>query len=131
MPNIHDLTAYLKSADMGIDPDVYTASTYTSSAIDAQGFTKALFSVHMGTLGSSATVNFKVQDSDASGGSYVDVLSAAIEEQTQGGTDASDSVVLLEVDIVPGRPFLKGVLVLGTATSDLGASVLLYNPRSK
>ena len=131
MPNIHDLTEYLKVADMGIDPDVYTAATYTSSAIDAQGFTKALFSVHMGTLGSSATVNFKVKDSDATGGSYVDVVGASISEQTQGGTDASDSVVLLEVDIVPGRPFLKGELIVGTATSDAGISCLLYNPRSK
>lgn len=131
MPNIHDLTEYLKVADMGIDPDDYSFATYTSSAIDARGFTKALFSVHMGTLGASATVNFKVLDDPATNGSYVDVPGAAIAEQTQGAPNASDSVVLLEVDIVPGRPFLKGELIIGTANSDLGVSCLLYNPRSK
>lgn len=131
MPNIHDLTSYLKNADSGIDPDVYTASTYTGTEINAQGYTKALWIVHLGTLGSSATVNFKVQDSITTSGSFADVTNGAISEQTQGGTDASDSVVLLELDIVAGRPFLKAEMVVGVQTCDAGVTCLLYNPRSK
>jgi hypothetical protein len=127
---IHDMVGFFKVQQAGLDPDVQTAGAKTGAEIDARNFPggKAVWTVLAGTLGTNATVDFKVQDCDTSGGTFADITGAAITQLTQAGTDESDTAVDLEHEIKPGRPFLKGILTIGTATSDAGATCHLCGP---
>jgi len=129
---IHTLADYLTNIDTGIDPDSYSVSTVTGDEIDAQNFAggKAIFTVAVGDMAAGGTINMKVQDCATSGGSFADIVGAAIAEMTQAGGD-NDTQQVLEVDIVAGRPFLKVIVTVGVDVSDVCVTGFLYNPRAK
>jgi hypothetical protein len=114
-----------------IDPDAYAASTYLTAAIDMQDWERVAFVVMAGTLGTSATVDFDVTASTTSGGTYA-TLAKNITQLTEAGTD-SDKQVVVEVSgaevITAGKRFIKGSLVIATATSDAGV-IALGRPRN-
>lgn len=112
-----------------IDPDVTTAGTVLTEAIDMAKYTQVMAIVQAGTLGTNATVNFKFTQATTSGGTYKDVTGAAITEMTQAGTDQSDRVAVLnmygtELDMDSDYRYVKGSLTIGTATSDAAAVVV-------
>ena len=115
-----------------IDPDAYSASTELTEAIDCSYWDQLVFTVMAGTLGSSATLDFKVTSSATSGGTYTDVSGAAITQLTQAGTD-SDKVAIVVLDTTHiatlGKRFVKGSLTIATAASDAG--VVVYGFRSR
>lgn len=115
-----------------IDPDAYAADAYLTDAIDMGTYRRVGFIILVGTMGASATLDFTIQESDASGGTYTDVGGAstpshAITQMTQAGTDQSDTQVLIEIaaeDLSEGNRFIKGELVIGTAASDASVVAL-------
>ena len=111
-----------------VDPDAQTAGAKNGAGVDCRGYEYATFCVQLGTLGTSATVDFKVQDS-ADNSTFADISGATITQQTQAGTDASDSVVQVTVYCPAQARYLRGVLTVGTATSDAGSVVVLSNPK--
>lgn len=122
-----------------IDPDVQTAAAYSTGYIDASKFTKFLAVVMAGTLGSSATLDAKLeQATDGSGTGVKDITGKAITQLTQAGTDSDkDACISLdpsELDIANGFDFFRLTMTVGTATSDAGAIVLgigpVYSPAS-
>lgn len=120
-----------------IEPDAYAAAAYETDVVDMSKFERLVAFVQAGTLGTSATLDFKLQGATTSGGSYADISGAAITQLTQAGTD-SDKVAVLELKAESiastGYRYVKGVLTVGTATSDCGAILLgfdaKYNPAS-
>jgi hypothetical protein len=108
-----------------VDPDANAAGALTSAEIDVTGYYQALLVVNIGTLGSSATLDCKVQAASTTGGSLSDITGAAITQQTQGGTDASDSVVVGRILCNGTDPFWKVITTVGTATSDCGVTMIL------
>jgi len=105
-----------------IDPDVYVASTENTDEIDMSIFDEMMFTVMTGTLGASATIDFKVQESATSGGSFSDISGRAITQLTQAGSD-SDKQAVLRVrkgHLSEGKQFIRGVLTIAVATSDVG-----------
>ena len=66
-----------------IDPDVYTAATYLSDAIDMAKFDQILAVVMSGTLGASATIAAKLTQATTSGGTYKDITGKAITTLSQ------------------------------------------------
>lgn len=117
-----------------IDPDAYTTGDQNSDAVDMSKFNRAMFLVMAGTLGSSGTVDFKLQWSETSGGSYSDISGKAITQLTQAGSDDDKQVIveitaeeLAEVDTT--ARFVRGVLTIGTATSDAAMIALAGVPR--
>ncbi len=46
-----------------IDPDAYTAATYNGDVIDMQDFRRVIFILQAGDLGSSATLDYRVEGS--------------------------------------------------------------------
>ena len=46
-----------------IDPDAYTATTYNGDVIDMQDFRRVIFILQAGDLGSSATLDYRVEGS--------------------------------------------------------------------
>ena len=118
-----------------IDPDVTTAGAQTSAYVSMSTFNQVMAIVQTGTLGSAATVDFKlVQATDSSGTSSKDITGKAITQLTQGGTDQSDDQAVIncrseELDVANGFDYVAMTLTVGTATSDASAIMLGMSPR--
>ena len=116
-----------------IDPDVYTASTVTTGWIDMSKFHAIMAIVQAGTLGSSATLDAKLQQAtSAAGAGAKDITGKAITQLTQAGTDSDKQAVINlfadELDINNGFTHVQLSMTIGTATSDAGAIVLGLDP---
>lgn len=110
-----------------IDPDAYATNTYDSGEIDVALYEQLMFIGCAGTLGSSATMTFSVVGSAASGGSLTAVTGKAATALTQAGTDSDKQAVINlrgEDLLAQGFRFVKGRMVVGTATSDGGMLIL-------
>ena len=114
-----------------IDPDAYGTGTQGSDWMDMKMFFQALFALLLGTLGSSATIDFKVQEAKtAAGGDAQDLSGKAISQLTEAGTD-SDKQALINVradELSDGYRYVRGVLTIGVAASDVGLLVLGGDP---
>ena len=111
-----------------IDPDAYTTGAATSDEIDMRYHDRVVFIVMAGTLGSSATLDFKLQGCATSGGSFSDISGKSITQLTQAGTDA-DKQAIVEItgaEAYAAGPYryIQGVMTVGAATSDAGAIAL-------
>ncbi|MGE4338203.1 MAG: hypothetical protein AB7E55_19825 [Pigmentiphaga sp.] len=112
-----------------IDPDAYTAATYTTAWIDMAVFRAILAVIQVGTMATSSTVDAKIQQaSDASGTGAKDVTGKAITQLTEAGTD-SDKQVAIEVwedelDIANDFTHVRLSVTVAAAASDMSAIVL-------
>ncbi|MEM6259684.1 MAG: hypothetical protein AAGI37_15500 [Planctomycetota bacterium] len=117
-----------------IDPDAYAASTVTSGWISVADFYNFAAVIQAGTLGSSATVDAKLeQATDSSGTGAKDITSKAITQLTQAGTDSDKQAVINlksdELDIANDFTHFRLSVTVATAASDVGGIVLGVNPR--
>ena len=114
---------------------VQTVAAHAIGPFNMANFRKVLFIVDLGALGTSATVDFKVQAEPTNGGTATDITGAAITQITAGAT----SLLLVEVraetvEALGLGPWIKGVLTVGVAASAasvvaLGA-IARYKPES-
>lgn len=109
-----------------IDPDAYGTGAVDSDEIDMSKFNAVMAIVMAGTLGSSATLDFKFQGATAEGGAYGDISGKSITQLTQAGTDSDKQAIvfLRGEDMDTGDRWVKGVMTVGTATSDCGVVIL-------
>lgn len=117
-----------------IDPDAYTAATYETGWIDMSNFQTVMAVVMAGALGTSATLDAKLeQASDGSGTGAKDITGAAITQLTQAGSDSDKQAVIEcwaeDLDLANGFTHVRLSMTVATATSDCGAVVLGMNPR--
>lgn len=117
-----------------IDPDAYTAATYTSGWVAMKDFESIMAVVMVGTLGSSATIDAKLEQATTSGGAGAkDITSKAITQLTQAGTDDDKQAIINcrreELDLDNDFDYVRLSLTVGTATSDCGGFVLGVVPR--
>lgn len=109
-----------------IDPDAYTAAAYTSDWVNAENFQQLMATVMVGALGTSATLDFKLQQAtDNSGTGAKDITGAAITQLTQAGTDDDKQAIINlnpeKLDVANGFTFVAMVMTVAVATSDCGA----------
>lgn len=117
-----------------IDPDAYSASTVTTGWIAAKDFEKWLAIVQAGDLGTSATVDAKLeQATDGSGTGAKDITDKAITQLTKAGTDDNKQALINlsneELDVANGFTHFRLSMTVATAACDAGAVVLGLNPR--
>lgn len=117
-----------------IDPDAYTAATYTSGWVDMSLWESLQAIVFAGTLGSSATLDAKLeQATSAAGAGAKDITGKAITQLTQAGTDSDKQAVINcqseDLDVEGGFRYVRLSMTVGTATSDAGGVVLGMDPR--
>ncbi len=116
-----------------IDPDAASAGTVTSGWIAAADFQRFLVIIMAGDLGSSATLDAKLQQaSDSSGTGAKDITGKAITQLTQAGTD-SDKQVLMHVDasdldVDNSFTHFRVSMTVATAASEIAAIVLGMEP---
>ena len=90
--------------------------------------------VFAGTLGSSTTVDAKLeQASDSSGTGAKDITGKSITQITQAGTDYDKQALINchseELDVANGFNHVRLSITVATATSDVGGVVLGFAPR--
>lgn len=114
-----------------VDPDAYGTGTQGTDWVDMSKFVQVLFAVMVGTLGSSATIDFKVQEAKtAAGGNAQDLTGKSITQLTEAGTD-DDKQALVNVradELSDDYRYVRGVLTVGVADSDAGVLVLGGDP---
>jgi len=112
-----------------VDPDANTAAAYDTDEIDMSKWHRVMAVVQTGILGASATIDFKFQDSATSGGSFADVSGKSITQLVKADDDDKQAIVNLRYDeLNDSARYAKGVLTVGTATSDCSC-VILGQPR--
>lgn len=116
-----------------IDPDVTAAGTVTTAWVDMAKFESMMAVVMAGTLGSSATVDAKIeQATDSSGTGAKDVSGTDITQLTQAGTDSDKQAVINlysdDLDAANDFRWVRLSVTVGTATSDVGALLLGFDP---
>lgn len=122
-----------------VDPDVLTAATHASDWVDMGTFQDVMAIVMAGTLGSSATLDAKLeQATDSSGTGAKDVSGKAITQLTQAGTDSDKQAIINcradELDVANDFDHVRLSITVATASSD-GAGIVLgrrarYQPAS-
>lgn len=134
MMNLNNLPADVSAVVGAIDPDATAAGTVTTGWVEAADFNSFLAIVLAGTLGSSATLDAKIeQASDGSGTGAKDLSGSDITQLTQAGTD-SDKQALIQfraddLDVDNSFTHVRLSITVATATSDAGGVLLGFGPR--
>lgn len=136
MPMRNRLLSEIAAVIATLDPDVYTANTYLSDAIDMAIFDQIMGVGMVGTLGSSGTATFRFVQATASGGTYKAISPAiATTTLTQAvSPDDSDKQVVLnlrseQLDADNDYRWVKLEMVIAGATCDAGAIVFASGAR--
>ncbi|MEQ8409121.1 MAG: hypothetical protein RKH07_12680 [Gammaproteobacteria bacterium] len=110
-----------------IDPDLNTAGALSTGWISMADFAWIMAVIAAGTLGSSATLDAKIEEAtNSSGGSAQDLSGKAITQLTQAGTDESDKQAIINVsaeDLSDGFTHVRLTMTVATASSDSTAMV--------
>ena len=117
-----------------VDPDVLTAAAHSTGWIDASEFETYMAIVQAGTLGSSATLDAKLeQATNSSGTGAKDITGKAITQLTQAGSDSDKQAIINlrreELDTDNDFNHFRLTITVSTASSD-GAGIMIgYGPR--
>ncbi|MCZ4351538.1 hypothetical protein O4H61_03330 [Roseovarius aestuarii] len=117
-----------------IDPDAYSAGTYTSGWVDMANWQEVMAVVSVGTMASGSTVDAKIeQATDASGTGAKDVTGALITQLTEAGTDSDKQAVISmwaeDLDADNDFTHARLSITVASAASDAGGIVLGASPR--
>lgn len=117
-----------------IDPDAYTAAAYSTAYVSMALHGSIMAVIYAGTLGSSATVDAKLEQATTSaGGSVKDITGKAITQLTQAGTDSDKQAIINcqseDLDVAGGFDWVRLTVTVGTATSDMGGAIYAFDPR--
>lgn len=104
-------------------PHIGTAGTMTATAVDGTGFDRACFIIEIGAMENTATLNAQITDCATTGGSYANTAGTALTEvaDTGGGT-----IHTIDIPVKAARPFMKTLIVTGTAAAVNSAVCILY-----
>ena len=117
-----------------IDPDLNTAATYTTGWINMGLFEAIQAIILAGALGTSATLDAKLQQAtDASGTGVKDITGKAITQLTEAGTDSDKQAIINcrsdELDVNNGFSHVRLSMTVAVASSDSAAVVLGHHAR--
>lgn len=117
-----------------IDPDLNTAATYTTDWINMGLFEAIQAIILAGALGTSATLDAKLQQAtDASGTGVKDITGKAITQLTEAGTDSDKQAIINcrsdELDVNNGFSHVRLSMTVAVASSDSAVIVLGHHAR--
>jgi len=121
---ISELVAVLDT----IDPASVAAGTVTTGWVSVSQCERLAAIINTGTLGTSATVDAKLQQaSDSSGTGAKDITGKAITQIVKATGDNKQAVINLraeELDINNAFSYVRLSITVGTAASVLGANLI-------
>lgn len=114
-----------------IDPDAYSTGAQNTGWIDASEYKNFMALVAAGTLGTSATLDAKLEEAtDGSGSGAQDVSGKAITQLVKASNDDDQAVINLRNDeLSDGFTHFRLTMTVGTASSDAAAVVLGFDAR--
>lgn len=117
-----------------VDPDANAAATYTTGWVSMAEFSSVMAIVMAGALGTSATLDAKIeQATDSSGTGAKDVTGKAITQLTEAGTDSDKQAVIncfdSDLDVANDFNHVRLSMTVATATSDCAAVLLGFDQR--
>ena len=123
-----------------IDPDANGTGDIDTGWVPIKDFAAFMAIIQAGDLGSSATLDAKLQHASSSGGAGAeDITGKAITQLTQAGTDSNKQAIINlrpEECVGAALSFKSGTsthvrlrVTVGTATSDAGALLLGILPK--
>lgn len=117
-----------------IDPDNYSANTYTSNWVDMNDWEAGMAILLLGDLGTGATVDAKLeQATNGSGGGAKDISGKAITQLTQAGSDGDKQAIINfrrdDLDIANNFTHVRLSATNGTEAMDACGVVLGFFPR--
>jgi hypothetical protein len=117
----------------GIDPVSQAAGTVTSGWVNMANFDRLLTVVKTGVLGSSATVDAKLQQAtDSSGTGAKDITGKAVTQIVKASGDNKQVLINLlenELDVANSFAFVRVSVTVGTAASLISADLWGGVPR--
>jgi len=116
-----------------IDPDAYTAATYTTDGVDMDVFPQCIFIVMVGDMETGSTVDFSITRSTDNSTFVAMSPAKAITQLTAAGTD-DDKQVVIHVDAAElgdGYRYCQGSLVIADAASDAAVVAIADHSRYK
>lgn len=117
-----------------VQPVDNNGATTLTAAFDHSKFGSSLWIVQVGVIAAGGVVDFKLQSSATSNGTYADIAGKAIT-QLSATDDGKTVLVNLKAEELPtGEPFVKGRLLTGAGSSLNSVVALgmdpLYGPAS-
>lgn len=117
-----------------IDPDLNAAGTYTTGWISMATFEAIQAIVLAGALGTSATLDAKLeQATDSSGTGAKDISGKALTQLTDAGSDSDKQAIINcrsdELDVNNGFTHVRLSMTVAVASSDSAAVVLGHYAR--
>lgn len=117
-----------------IDPDAYAAGAVSTPWVDIAFWSQLMAIVMAGDLGTSATLDAKIeQATDGAGTGVKDVTGLAITQLTQAGTDSNKQAIINvkqeDLDFNNDFQFVRLTMTVAAATSDAGGLLLGFDPR--
>lgn len=117
-----------------IDPSNQASGTATTGWISVANYHGFLAEVQTGALGTSATLDAKLQQAlDSSGTGAKDITGKSITQLTQAASGSNRQVLINvkpeELDTVNGFGFVRLSVTVGVAASMTSAQLIGVNPR--
>ena len=107
----------LMTEDLAVAGEIHPVSqgvgSVSTAAINMGLFGAVVFEVEVGAVGAAGTVDFLVQASATSGGTYADVSGTAITQITVSNTKALIEVRAARLTDLGVGPFIKGKVTIG------------------
>lgn len=134
MMNLNNMPSDVAAVSGVIDPDATAAGTVTTGWVEAADFHTLLGIVFAGDLGTSATVDAKIeQATDGSGTGAKDLSGSSITQLTDAGSD-SDKQALIQfrpddLDVDNAFTHVRLSITVAVATSDVGGVLMGFGPR--
>lgn len=118
-----------------IDPDANAAGALTSDWADMSKFESVMAVIMVGALGTSATIDAKIQQAtDSSGTGAKDITGKSITQLTDAGTDSDKQAIINcraeELDIDNSFTHVAIVMTTAVATSDSAALLIGTNAKT-
>lgn len=115
-----------------IDPDANAAGALTSSWVDMSQYRSVMAILQSGTLGTSGTLDFKLQQAtDSSGTGNKDITGKAITQFVKASNDDDQAIINCkseELDVQNDFAFVAMVHTMAVATGDSSAIMLGFDP---
>ena len=106
-----------------------TGHATTATEVNATGFSRACWIIHVGAMDALAKLEMEVQETTVTSGTFSDLSGAALTDIAS--TAGKNKIYIIDHPISQSKPFLKIAGTCGTARATVAATCLLYNGSSK
>lgn len=116
-----------------VDPDQYSANTYTTGALDMQKARRAVAIINTGDMATSSTLNGKWQESANGSTGWADISGGSgnsITALTQAGSDG-DKIVTAEIrsdQLTAGYRYVRFSVTTAVDVIDLCVNLIGFDP---